>query len=83
MLRRARERNHEHLAPLVSLTLYLASTTREIRSGTLTKPVLPQAQHTRRDGARIFPPAQPRVWPIEAEQAEGMLRHRPFPERAT
>jgi hypothetical protein len=62
---RRRDQDHPNeLAPLVSLALYLASATREMRSGALTRPVRPAVQQTRRDGPRIFPPASPRVWEV-------------------
>jgi hypothetical protein len=62
-----RQRNQDHpheLAPLLSLVLYLASTTREMRSGQLTQPARPKTQPTRRLGPRIFPPSAPRVWDV-------------------
>jgi hypothetical protein len=66
-LERLRQRHQDQpneLAPLVSLTLYLASANRELRSGTLAEPVRPKVQHTRRGGPRIFPPPVPRVWEV-------------------
>jgi hypothetical protein len=61
---RIRENPPDELAPLLSLALYLASTTREIRSGVLTQPVPPSPQMTRHDGSRIFPPSAPRIWEV-------------------
>lgn len=53
----------EYLTPILSLILYLASTTREISHPDGRPPMRPQAKPTRRDKTpRVFPPDRPRIW---------------------
>jgi hypothetical protein len=54
----------EELGSLVSVAIYLASATREMRSGTLTQPILPKAKPTRHGGTTIFPSSAPREWDV-------------------
>lgn len=63
-VKRSQNYSGELLAPLISLALYLASTSREIRCGMLTEPVRPQVKQTRQYGPRLFPPSAPRVWEV-------------------
>jgi hypothetical protein len=55
----------QYVAPLVSLTLYLCSTTAEIlgRDGQLKPLNRPPLRHTKR-GTRMFPPPQASVWEV-------------------
>jgi hypothetical protein len=54
-----------HLAPLVSLTLYLCAQAAELHDaqGQRRRPTRPQPTKTKH-GVRLFPPAQPTTWDV-------------------
>jgi hypothetical protein len=63
-LRRYSQEHADEFASLISVTIYLCSATRELRSGTLTQPGRPKPKRTRHGGASIFPPTEPRSWEV-------------------